>query len=300
MKGRRPQGTKNRKKTDRRKQKYSAAWEKNDLFKGWIGKGKDQYQAYCKYCDSALKSDISCLKSHAKSEKHHDKANAISKNKSMDIYLTKEQISAKRKVETAELKVSAFFAEHDIPFHVADHFADVMKEAFPDSPTAQALTLKRTKLRAIIVNSIGESFEEELIETLRKNKFSIMVDESTDIGTVKVSCIIVRYFDEKIGMITSRFLGLSTIFDLEDTEKAHEGATAENLFNSIKKSLDKHKIPPENIIGFCSDGCNTMMGCKNSVQTRLAKEYPGITIWKCICHSLHLVACEACKLLPSR
>lgn len=43
-----------------------------------------------------------------------------------------------------------------------------------------------------------------------------------------------------------------------------------------------------------------MMGCRNSVASRFKEECLGITIIKCICHSAHLCASEACKALPRR
>ncbi|KAB0790808.1 hypothetical protein PPYR_15198 [Photinus pyralis] len=58
------------------------------------------------------------------------------------------------------------------------------------------------------------------------------------------------------------------------------------------------RLPLDHIIGFGSDGCNTMFGSKNSVVTRLEINFPGIVIQKCVCHSLHLCASEACKVLP--
>lgn len=54
--------------------------------------------------------------------------------------------------------------------------------------------MKRTKTTAIIKNVIGDSAKEELTELLKNNKFSILTDESTDIGTVKTYCVVVRYF----------------------------------------------------------------------------------------------------------
>lgn len=52
------------------------------------------------------------------------------------------------------------------------------------------------------------------------------------------------------------------------------------------------------MVGFASDGCNTMMGAHNSVITKLQADFPGVVILKCICHSIHLCASEACKQLP--
>jgi len=55
------------------------------------------------------------------------------------------------------------------------------------------ISTKRTKTTAIIKNVIGNSAKEELTESLKNNKFSILTDESTDIGTVNTSCVVVRY-----------------------------------------------------------------------------------------------------------
>jgi len=43
-------------------------------------------------------------------------------------------------------------------------------------------------------------------------------------------------------------------------------------------SFNKHNIPKSNIIGFGSDGCNVMMGHKNSVASRFRLECPGKNI----------------------
>lgn len=106
---------------------------------------------------------------------------------------------------------------------------------------------------------------------------------------------IYRYFDAEELQIVSKFWDLCQVFG-EDTDA--KVATAEHLFSTLSNSLESHDIPFENIIGFASDGCNTMMGGYNSVATRFLEKCPGIYIFKCICHSLHLCASEACKELP--
>jgi len=45
--------------------------------------------------------------------------------------------------------------------------------------------MKQTKTTAVIQNVIGETYKEELSEMLKKQKFSILTDESTNIGSVK-------------------------------------------------------------------------------------------------------------------
>ncbi|KAL0829677.1 hypothetical protein ABMA28_003183 [Loxostege sticticalis] len=78
------------------------------------------------------------------------------------------------------------------------------------------------------------------------------------------------------------------------------GCTAESLYLTIIETFTQRNVPLENIISFASDGCNVMMGAHNSVASRLRTALPGIQIIKCICHSMHLCANEACKELPRR
>lgn len=57
------------------------------------------------------------------------------------------------------------------------------------------------------------------------------------------------------------------VYDTNNPEKVHVGATAENLFNSVLLSFKENTIQMENIIGFGSDGCAAMMGKYNSVSS---------------------------------
>lgn len=70
------------------------------------------------------------------------------------------------------------------------------------------------------------------------------------------------------------------------------------MFSLLLESFSSLNIPDTNIIGFGSDGCNVMMGASNSVASRFKEQCPGIFILKCVCHSAHLCASEACKELP--
>lgn len=95
--------------------------------------------------------------------------------------------------------------------------------------------------------------------------------------------------------MVSKFWDLCQVFERNSDV---EGATAEHLFKLLSKSFEEFEIPFENIIGFASDGASTMMGLNNSVASRFIEKCPGIYIFKCLCHSLHLCASNACKTLP--
>jgi len=185
--------------------------------------------------------------------------------------------------------------EHNLPFRLIDHLVELLKDICHDHPVVKNITMKRTKATSIAVNVIGASHKEKLAEILQNTKFSLLTDESTDITCIKTACVVVRFNDTALKKIVSEFWELYKIFD---STNANEGATAENLFKGIIKSLEDNSIPLSNMIGFAADGCSAMMGQHNSVASRFKEKCPGIFILKCVCHSAHLCASEACKSLP--
>ncbi|XP_044005542.1 uncharacterized protein LOC122850462 [Aphidius gifuensis] len=197
-------------------------------------------------------------------------------------------------VKVAEIKLSAFCAEHNLAFDVCDHLSDLLKETFQDSAVVKKINLKRTKATLIVKNVIGEQEKEELTKILQKQKFSILTDESPDISAVKTSCVLVRFFSYKEGRIVTKVWDLIQVLIPGEATSA----TAQHLYDNILASFSVKNIPKENVIGFGSDGCSTMMGRNNSVASRLIADFPNISIIKCICHSVAIVASEACKKLP--
>ncbi|KAL5238901.1 hypothetical protein ACI65C_006311 [Semiaphis heraclei] len=85
-----------------------------------------------------------------------------------------------------------------------------------------------------------------------------------------------------------------------NSDDANKGATAIHIYTEVINSFISENVPLNNIIGFASDGCNTMMGSWNSVSSNFKNDLPGIFIQKCICHSLALCASESCKVLPRK
>ncbi|XP_008178755.1 uncharacterized protein LOC103307974 [Acyrthosiphon pisum] len=160
------------------------------------------------------------------------------------------------------------------------------------------MKLKRTKATNIITNVIAPVEKEMLSLKLNKSKFSIMIDESTDVACISTMCV--RFFDTESKIIVTRFWDLVQVFDVKEPETVNKGATSENLFNKCIQSFETHNVDVKNIVGFGSDGCSTIIGSKNSVSSRLKITFPRIFIMKCICHSLHLCCSEACKSLPRR
>ncbi|GFO33333.1 connexin 27.5 [Plakobranchus ocellatus] len=64
--------------------------------------------------------------------------------------------------------------------------------------------------------------------------------------------------------------------------------------------MSLHNIPCENVVGFASDNCNTMVGRDNSVLSRLKEKSPHIFSIGCICHLANLCVKAGVKALPMK
>lgn len=107
-------------------------------------------------------------------------------------------------IKSYEIKICGFLSEH-ISFNTADHLSKLIKSMFPKSEVAQGITLGRTKATCVVKNVIGKIHKEDLINNLKNIPFCVIIDESTDVGTLKTLCICVRYFNTSTSKIETKF-----------------------------------------------------------------------------------------------
>ncbi|CAH0397629.1 unnamed protein product [Chilo suppressalis] len=202
-------------------------------------------------------ADRVVIKRHGEGAKHVKKTTAVPGQSSIATTFEKAKQSDDEKCKASEIKLAAFMAEHKISLRAMDHLIDLLPIMFPDSQIAKNMKMKRTKCQAIINSILGESEKQDLYADLKEHKFSVMIDESTDIGAVKTMCVVVRYYCAIKGQIVSRFWDLIQIHG-DEISATVAAATAQHLFEAEIKSFEENSIPTENIIGFGSDGCETV------------------------------------------
>ena len=179
--------------------------------------------ALCSVCNSSFsitaggKNDIT---RHSKGSMHVANANS---SKTTPKIASLFKATAPDRVTHAEVLFSAFVAEHNLPFAVADHFTDLCQHMFPDSEIAKKFACRRTKTTHIINRAIAPSFDSKVTEACKTEKFSIMVDESNDQGGEKTMAILIRVADRSLKRIATRFLAMP-ICNI---------GTGQNLFNAI-------------------------------------------------------------------
>ncbi|XP_005103816.1 uncharacterized protein LOC101845565 [Aplysia californica] len=190
--------------------------------------------------------------------------------------------------KAAEIELAVFVACHSsISIRAVDHLGEWIRQRGAGS-TLGNLQLHRTKCASIIRNVLSPALKDELKKAAGGKKFTLIVDESTDVGCLKLLCLIIRYVDSEKGVVDA-FLGLVPVLE----------TNAETLFHPMKNELETFGLSLKDCVGFASDGASVMVGVKNSVWTRIKNVSPNCIQMKCICHSLALCMQHAFAKLPS-
>jgi len=274
------------------KQAFNDEWLSDPELKDWIRPdSSNRYAVVCTVCSTTLANvNKTGLLAHKNTSKHI--RNIEAKSRTLNIKQFCHQPKAQgldTKVAKAELVLTAFMAEHNTPFLQANHLAECCKKMFPDSAIAQKMSLKRTKAAYVMQQGIAYHERLDITSICRNQKFSIIIDESTDISTKQMLAVVVRCLDAKTGKVVDSLLDLVEV----------EDASSLGLFTAVKKLLNTLQIPLSNIIGFAADNCATMMGSTAGFQALLRKEIPHVFVLGCVCHSFALCANAASKRLPS-
>lgn len=280
-------GDTNKKKT-KTINKFCDGWLKLPQFQGWLQKSSEKKEknelAFCKACSCNLVAHKGDLMKHYVSQKHK-------KNESK-LVSTTDMADQRRSIDDtkrAEVKLSAFIAEHNLPFQVSECLMPLCKNIFYDSEIATNICCKRTKTTQIIKKVVGPSLLNTFYLKLKDpgKFFSIIMEETTEHSSIKQRALTAVFTNEE------NIASYNFFYMFEVT-----CGTAENFYSLLKDSIISKGITFENLVGFSSNTTNVMVGHHNSVFSHLKKDLPDIACVKCSCHMIHLAASKACKKLP--
>lgn len=270
-------------------QKWRDCWRLEPALAGWLQKSSrstsSKHLAYCAICNS----DITCSKSdimrHAGSQRHKNLSLQQASNKSLASFLISND-PLDKSAKKMELRLCAFLAENYLPISLIEPLLLLLKILFSDNNALKRVCLGKQRASNVIRQVFGKYLLQELCEVLKERMFSVIIDETTDRSTTKQMSIIVQYWDNN--KMQNSFLDLVEIHD----------SSADGLVSTLKQSLENKQIPLDNIVAFCSDTTNVMMGGRHSVATLLRNLLPNMIIIKCSCHLIHLCASYSCLKLP--
>ncbi|XP_012504170.1 PREDICTED: uncharacterized protein KIAA1586 homolog isoform X2 [Propithecus coquereli] len=136
---------------------------------------------------------------------------------------------------------------------------------------------------------IAEHIAKEMKMKIFKNiieenaKICIIIDEASTVSQKKSTLVI--YLQCTVQSAPTPVMLFVALKELVST-------TAECIFNTLLTTLNYCGFTNEylkaNLIAFCSDGANTILGRKSGVATKLLEYFPEIIIWNCLNHRLQL------------
>ncbi|KAL7742914.1 hypothetical protein ACLKA6_002064 [Drosophila palustris] len=221
------------------KQKFRESWLLEPNLKNWICRDpRDPDKAYCKYCKCSLNAKIDQLRAHGTTKKHIQNAAPYAQvNK---ITFKTDSTPATRRQEAA---LAMFCAQHTA-INPVGHMSELCSLHFG----AKDIKLQRTKCTSIIKYVLAPHFDEELRKDIGDSKFSLLIDESTDISINKVLGVAIVFYSNQRLDITSTLLSLIQI----------ESGDAVTIANCVLAELNKRKIPIKNMVGIGTDNANVM------------------------------------------
>ena len=101
--------------------------------------------------------------------------------------------------------------------------------------------------------------------------------------------MVVRYFDPNKHDVQDALLDTAVV----------EDGTAKGSYQAVKFLFKKHGISFDNIMGFGSDNCFSIMGEKSGFKKLLKDDVHSIYVMGCTSHSMTLCARHAVNVLPS-
>lgn len=265
-------------------QKFRPEWLKDKLFEEWLITKKNENGeliGFCKFCVCSLGSNkYGDLKTHLKTKKHISASRTVTPSRQPSVSSTFVLKPCKSKL--AEGKASLFIAEH-CSILATDHLGKLVKSMFPDSEIAKDFQMARTKCSEILKNVIAPHFKCSLRDDMGESPYSLLIDESTDVGVLKFLGVVIIYFSVNSGKIVSTFLSLTPIIE----------CNSEAIVQAIKTTLSEFGIPLNNMKGIGTDNASVMVGVNNGVHARLKQDIPNLILVRCVCHSIQLAVSAA-------
>lgn len=261
------------------KQRFRAEWLNDNRYKHWLNRVEgDDRKCFCKYCKCIISAKVSDLERHRSTDKHKKAEQPFSSLRQS--VLPFQKVSNETKI--SEGKLALFVAEH-CAVRVADHLSDICTACFSDSKGCSNLKLKRSKCIGVIKHVLAPHFDEELLLDIGERKFSLLIDESNDISTIKVLGLVIRYYSDVKQRVIVTFLDF---IELKECD-------AKGICDALKAALRKHGLNLERLLALGTDNASVMVGINNGVHAQLKSEVPNLILVKCVCHSIQLAVSHA-------
>ena len=218
----------------------------------------DQYSFFCVPCNKTIScghQGLKDVKDHCITATHKKLLESTKSQPSVSKLF--QELSTSEDVMRAEVMVTNFLVQHNLPLATADHLGPLFKTIFPDSKIAKLYACGRTKTGAIINKAMGPHCHAYLVEHCTTHPFSLGIDGSSDTDVNKMNPVTMRVFDiNRSKTVTSHF------YDMCITS-GRDAAKAETVFQAVESKLEVDNIPWSQAVSLSVDNTNSMIGVHN-------------------------------------
>jgi hypothetical protein len=113
------------------------------------------------------------------------------------LFIKSSDSNFENKVLNAEVMVTNFIIQYNLPIATADHLAPLFKTIFPDSKIASSYSCAKTKTFAILNEGFAPDCHNYIVEHCNTHAYSVGHDGSNDTGVQKMNPVSIRIFDVK-------------------------------------------------------------------------------------------------------
>ena len=182
----------------------------------------------------------------------------------------------------AEVMITNFLIQHNLPIATAGHLGPLFKTIFPDSKIAQSYACSATKTAAIMNKAMGNRCHSYIVEHCKNHSFSLGIEGSSDTYVKKMNPVTIKLFD----MGKSKCV-INHFYDMCVTT-GRDASKAEEIFNTVEEKFRADSIPWANAVRLSVDNTNSIIGKNNSFASWCRQRNPDIFVSGCPCHLVHI------------
>lgn len=183
-----------KKKKIAREYKFQPDWLEIDLFKPWLREvvTHNDCSFFCTFCEKSYVGGLSHIYRHAESKGHIENSTINRYELNKDVDMAEESLSFQEKRKSAENRFAALIADTNIPFKTAKDILHLFQTIGKDYNVLKKMCISRTKCSKIISNVLCPVETNYVVTTIQNTKFSIFIDETSDISNKKWMTFAVR------------------------------------------------------------------------------------------------------------
>ena len=247
------------------------------------------YHFLCVPCNKQISCSHQGLKDindHCLRETHKIRVQEVNKSRPISQFFSSPNTSNRDCIK-AEVMITNFLIQHNLPIATSAHLGPLFKSIFPDSQIAKSYACSTTKTSAIINEAMGPHCHEYITEHCKGHPFSLGIDGSSDTDIEKMNPVTIRVFDiNRSKFVTSHF------YDMCVTMGCDAGK-AEKIFNVVDAKFTTDGIHWDHAVSLSVDNTNSMIGKHNLLASRCRENNPEIFVSGCPCHLVHIAAGNA-------